>query len=181
MCMDTETMGRGEVRPDDRAREQSGGEGPGDKLRAKGRQRRHRDEGQRRTKRGVENGEEIKWAEDSIFWIQGIDLMLKVHLAVTLPPHSPSDAFGKQQVMGMMSKVAVSCRYLRRWQTDVQLGDQKKRSAWWKEGAREGGRGKGRGRGRDKKKKQMSKGNEEGEKENKRGHWRQIKDTQLND
>lgn len=30
-------------------------------------------------------------------------------------------------------------------------------------------------------KKQMSEGNEEGEMENKRGRWRQIKDTQLND
>lgn len=35
--------------------------------------------------------EKRKWAENSIFWILDIDLMLKVQLAVTLCPHSPSD------------------------------------------------------------------------------------------
>ena len=50
VCKDTETRGRGEVRHDDSEREQSTGEGPGNKLRAKGVQRRRREdsEGQRR-------------------------------------------------------------------------------------------------------------------------------------
>ena len=51
VCKDTETRGTGRVRPDDSAREQSGGEGPGDKLRAKGRQRRHTDKGEEGQKR----------------------------------------------------------------------------------------------------------------------------------
>lgn len=42
-------------------------------------------------------------------------------------------------------------------------------------------RGERKGVGVGHEKKQMSEGNEEGEMENKRGHWRQIKDTQLND
>lgn len=40
MCKDTEPMGRGKVRLDDSAREQSTGEDPGDKLKAEGTQRR---------------------------------------------------------------------------------------------------------------------------------------------
>lgn len=43
VCKDTETRGRGEVRCDDSEREQSRWEGPGDKLRTKGGQRRHRE------------------------------------------------------------------------------------------------------------------------------------------
>lgn len=99
--------------------------------------------------------------------------MLKVHLAVTLFPHSPSDVLRKQQVMAMMSKVGVSCRTYAdgRW---VCCQTTKKRRVWRRrEGEREEGRGV--------KKKEMSEGDEEGEMENKRGHWRQIKDTQLND
>lgn len=56
MCKDIETRGRGEVRLNDSEREQSRVEGPGDKLRAKRRQRQHEEEGQRRTKGKMERG-----------------------------------------------------------------------------------------------------------------------------
>lgn len=70
----------------------------------------------------------------------------------------------------MVSKVRVSCRVHAdgRW---VCCQKTKKEERLEKEEGRSGGACK----------KWMSEGNEGGEMENKRGHWRQIKDTQLND
>lgn len=80
--------------------------------------------------------EKKKWTESSRFLILDIDLMLKVHLAVTVFPHSPSDVLRKQQVMAMTSKVGVNCRTYTdgRW---VCCQSTKKRRVWRR---REGGR-----------------------------------------
>lgn len=73
LCQDTETRGRKEARLDDSAKEQSRGEGPGDKLRAKGRRHREKDskgQGERMEKGGKKkkrgNGQRTLF---SVFWI----------------------------------------------------------------------------------------------------------------
>lgn len=94
-------------------------------------------EGQRRTK--GRNGERRKRHKTLFSGFLDIDLMLKVHLAVTLFPHSPSDVLRKQQVMAMMSKVGISSRTYAdgRWECCQTM---KKRRVWRKkEGEREGG------------------------------------------
>lgn len=73
-----------------------------------------------------------------------------------------------------MFKVGVSCRKIRRRQMAVLSDNQNEESFG------DGAEGRGR-EGWGMKKNRWERGNEEGEMENKRGHWRQIKDTQLND
>lgn len=109
----------------------------------------------------------------SIFWNIDIKLVVKVHLTVTAFPHSPSHAARKQQVMAETMKYAG----IRRGADGraVRQLEGKQASEGRREEEREGGR-KGWSI-----KKWKSEGAEEGEMENKRGHWRQIKDTQLND
>ena len=139
----------GEAGLDDSGREQSRGEGPGDKLRAKGRQRRHaeKDCGGQRGENGARGTR--KWTENSIFWESAYWF----------------DAVAARQMCldnnrwWLKSEEAVG--HICRWQSVLSK------------------RGKGGGVGHEKKR--TSEGNVEGEMENKRGHWRQIKDTQLND
>lgn len=150
VCKDAEAMGGEEARLDDSEREQSRG--------TKGQAESQREtkttqrEGQRRTK----GRKKIAPFFSPLY----IDLTLNVHL---LPARHTCFENQRRRPWRLKSEEAVGHK---------QSNVQKTRSGW---GQRAGERTEGGAR-----KQQMSEGNEEGGRENKRGHRRPIKDTQLN-
>ena len=154
VCKDTETGGWGKVTLDDSVREQSRRGRTGTQAESQRETKMTLREGQWRTERKIREGKEEKtYFLYAGYWSES-ESAARHHTVSSQPVKMCSE---KQQVTAMMTEVGHSCRQL-------------KRRVWKREGGR-----------MEKKKKWMSAGNEEGEMENKRGHWRQIKDTQLND